>query len=117
MMALFGCRLSRFGPTRPTALDAFSVWQVEQYFAKTARPAVCDALRSTPPGAFSAWLSRLTRATASGTATPRPTTTTATATPTIVRPRRDDVRLRRRAPAGPLENARKSTDRPSVMNA
>jgi hypothetical protein len=84
--------------------------------AKIVRPDSCEALRSTPPGALLAWLLLLPTPMASGTATPRPTTMTPTTTPISLRPLRDAARWRRRAPAGPLVNARKTTDSPSVRN-
>jgi hypothetical protein len=47
-------RVSRFGPTRPTAAEPPRVWQVEQLRANSERPLVSDAVRCAP-AASDAW--------------------------------------------------------------
>src|SRR3954470_21765151 len=111
-----GWSTSRLGPTLPTALEALSVWHVEQYLPNTARPLVWAALRSTPPGAFFAWSLPLTTPMASGTATPRARITIVTMTATKRRPAREGVPRRVRAPPRPLK-AKKSTLSPRTRNA
>src|SRR3954454_12549125 len=111
-----GCSTSRLGPTLPTALEALSVWHVEQYLPNTARPLVWAALRSTPPGAFLAWSLPLTTPMASGTATPRAMITIVTMTATKRRPAREGAPRRVRAPPRPLK-AKKSTLSPRTRNA
>src|SRR4051812_18752356 len=111
-----GCSTSRLGPTLPTALEALSVWHVEQYLPNTARPFVWAALRSTPPGAFFAWSLPLTTPMASGTATPRAMITSVTMTATKRRPAREGAPRRLRAPARPLK-AKKRTLSPRSRKA
>src|SRR3954465_13706924 len=111
-----GCSTSRLGPTLPTALEALSVWHVEQYLPNPARPLVWAALRSTPPGAFLAWSLPLTTPMASGTATPRARITIVTMTATKRRPAREGAPRRVRAPPRPLK-AKKSTLSPRTRNA
>src|SRR4051794_6864625 len=102
--------VSRLGPTRPTALEPASVWQVAQLRANSSRPLVAAALRSAPPAPREAWSAPLLASTSAGR--PMPITRMTSAMP---RPhRRRDARDSGRDPPGarPLRIAASTTDRP-----
>ena len=99
--------VSRFGPTRPTAAEPASVWQVEHFSAKSWRPSAWAAVRSTPPAPCLAWFSPLETRTSSGT--PMPTTRMTSAMP-MSHARRCHA-TRARARGGPAAAHRREHDR------